>query len=104
MARLPHLNLGEVKGIAESPDAILLSKTRARVFFATPGLAAAAATRMLIELTESAFVETKFQNPDICDVYAYQATPAITAVAAGTEMACRAGYGSSRFAPLEEGR
>jgi len=22
-------------------------------------------------LTESAFVETKFQNPDVCDVYAY---------------------------------
>ena len=92
MARTPHFNLTEVKDVAASPDAILLSKTRARVFFATPRLAAEAATRMLRELTESAFVETKFQNPDICDVYAYHATPPITAMVAGTEMACRAWY------------
>lgn len=92
VARLPHFNLKEVKDVARSPDAILLSKTRARVFFATPGLAAEAATRMLKELTESAFVETKFQNPDICDVYAYQATPAIPAMVAGIEVACRAWY------------
>jgi hypothetical protein len=68
-----------VKNVAASPDAILLSKTRARFFFATPRLAAEAATRMLKKLTESAFVETKFQNPDICDVYAYQAIPPISA-------------------------
>ena len=92
VARTPHFNLTEVKDVAASPDAILLSKTRARVFFATPRLAAEAAIRMLRELTESAFVETKFQNPDICDVYAYQATPPITAMVAGTEVACRAWY------------
>jgi hypothetical protein len=82
----------QLEDVAASPDAILLSKTRARAFFATPQLAADAATRMLRELTESAFVETKFQNPDICDVYAYQATPPITAMVAGTEIACRASY------------
>jgi hypothetical protein len=84
--------LKEVKTIAASPDAILLSKTRARVFFATPRLAAEAATRMLTELTDSAFVETKFQNPDICDVYAYQAALPITAMVDRTEVACRAWY------------
>lgn len=47
---------------------------------------------MLGELPETAFVETKFQNPDICDVYAYQATPPITATVAGTERACQAWY------------
>ena len=92
MVRSPHFNLKEVKGIAASPDTILLSKTRARVFFAMPRLAAEAATRMLSELTEGAFVETKFQNPDICDVYAYQATPPITAMVAGGEILCRAWY------------
>jgi hypothetical protein len=84
--------LAEVKKVAASPDAILLSKTRARVFFATPRVAAEAATRMMRELTDTAFVETKFQNPDICDVYAYQAIPPITAMVAGTERICRAWY------------
>ena len=111
VARTPHFNLTEVKHVAASPDAILLSKTRARIFFSTPRLAAKAATRMLSELTESAFIETKFQNLDICDVYAYQGTPPITAMVAGTEMACRAWscwfrstHWNSRSVPPEERR
>ena len=92
MVRSPHFKLTEVKNVAAHPDAILLSKTRARVFFATPRLAAEAATRMLRELTESAFVETKFQNSDICDVYAYQAIPPIPALVAGVETICRGWY------------
>lgn len=90
--RTPHFKLEEVKLVAASPDAILLSKTRARVFFATPRAAAEAATRMLRELNEAAFVETKFQNPDICDVYAYQATPPIMGMVAGAERSCQAWY------------
>ncbi len=78
--------------MAESPGAVLLSKTRARAFFSTPLSAAEAALRMFTELTENAFVETKFQNPDICDVYAYEAQPPIMALVAGREVTCRCWY------------
>jgi len=81
-----------VKAFVAFPDAILLSKTRARAFFSTPRLAAEAAVQMLRELTEEAFVETKFQNPDVCDVYAYQPRQPILARLAGAEVACRAWY------------
>ena len=47
---------------------------------------------MLDELTEASFVETKFQNPDICDVYAYQSSPPIMARVGSAEIACRAWY------------
>jgi hypothetical protein len=47
---------------------------------------------MFSELTENAFVETRHQNPDLCDVYVYEADPPIIARIGDSEASCCAWY------------
>jgi hypothetical protein len=70
----------DVKDVAVKPDGIRMSLTRALEFFPSEAAAKAAAFQMFASLTEQMFVETKHQNPDVCDVYAYVANPPIESV------------------------
>jgi hypothetical protein len=99
--RRPHFKLAEVKVVASSQDGIVLSRTRARIFFATPVEAIESAARMFAELREDAFVETKHQNPDICDIYVYEPDPPIAARVAGSDTLCRAWYVKFTLLPEE---
>jgi hypothetical protein len=56
---------------------------------------------MFEELKADAFVETKHQNPDVCDVYAYEAEPALSAIVGGAEVQCRAWYVKFTLLPDE---
>ncbi len=68
--RKPHFSLADVKTTSQQRDGLFLTRTKAEASFATPTVALAAARTMIAGLEEKNFVETKNQNPDICDVYA----------------------------------
>lgn len=78
-----------------------MSRTRARVFFASPVEAIESAVRMFAELREDAFVETKHQNPDVCDIYVYEAEPPLAARVAGSDVLRRSWYVKFTLPPEE---
>ena len=99
--RRSHFKLADVKAVAATADGIVLSRTRARVFFASPVEAMESAVRMFAHLREDAFVETKHQNPDICDIYVYEPDPPMVARVAGSDTLCRAWYVKFTLLPEE---
>src|SRR5689334_10695109 len=71
-ARMPHWPLDEVKTIAAERNGILLKKTRALDFFATPAAAYARARKVIADLTVHDFAESRQQQFDEwMDTYAF---------------------------------
>src|SRR5438874_94986 len=70
--KAPHWPLETVKAVAAREDGLRFSLTRALQFFSTRAACLLAARATVAGLTRRHFVETKQQNPDVCDVYAVQ--------------------------------
>jgi hypothetical protein len=65
-----HWPLEKVKAVAAREDGLRFSLTRALQFFPTRAACLLAARSAVAALVPRNFVETKHQNPDVCDVYA----------------------------------
>jgi hypothetical protein len=68
--KAPHWPLETVKAAAAREDGLRFSLTRALQFFPTRTACLLAARSTVTALTQRDFVETRQQNPDVCDVYA----------------------------------
>ena len=70
LVKEPRWSLESVKTVAAREDGLRFSLTRALRFFPTRAACLLAARSTVAALTLRDFVETKHQNPDVCDVYA----------------------------------